>query len=668
MDSQDKQILNEVLLELTLAIGSESNYKKLLKTCLPLILRRLNCIAAGVFTLEDNKINPSFFIPYSFPKSINFQDIVQTLESSVDSFGKQDYLKWSDGMSHSIVFNSKRGMLFMLKRRIRFTQVQINDLIPIVNFLHVALENALEREKRLKLQATLKRLSMVASQSSNGVIITDKEGYVEWINDGFTRVTGYTLNEIQGKKPGSFLQGPKSDPKVIELMQKHLANEEPFEVEIINYTKYKKEYWIQISCNPLYNENNELHGFMAMESDITERKIAESKIIQAKKDAENAQEAEKQFLANMSHEIRTPLNAVIGMTSLLIDTDPTEEQLDYLKTLNTSANFLLKLISDVLDISKIQAGKIDSRISVFDLHNFFHTIHQTFLNKVANSNINVVSNINSNVPRLVKTDEVLLMQILNNLMSNAEKFTEKGKIGFYVSVENSSSQKQMLSVEVYDTGMGISADRLDFIFRKFTQLKDKNRADKRGTGLGLAITKELVELLGGEIAVESELNKGTKFKFKIPIESVAESAHVRQGTSISVASNVSKTNFENCLILVVEDNPINQKYIKRVLEKNSINFEFANNGKEAVAKCRSKKYDLVFMDIQMPIMDGLEACAILRSEENLNQQTCIIALTASALREDKHMALDAGMNAFLTKPFTPKKLLEILKENLAQGS
>ena len=665
MVNQDKQILNEILLELTLAIGSESNYKKILKNCLPLILRRLNCIAAGIFDIEDNKIVPKFFIPFSFPKSNGFEDVIKSCESLNDSYDYREYLQYSDGKSYFIVFNSNRGSLFMLKRRNKFSKIQINDLIPIVNFLHIALENAIEKEKRLKLQKTLRRLSLVASQSTNGVIITNKKGEVEWINEGFTRLTGFTLEEIEGKKPGTMLQGPNSDPKVIELMRYHLNKEEPFDVEIVNYTKHKKEYWIQVSCNPLYNEQQELQGFMAIESDISERKSSEAKLLQAKKDAENAQEAEKQFLANMSHEIRTPLNAVIGMTALLKDTCPTEEQLDYLNTLNTSANFLLKLISDVLDISKIQAGKIDSRISIFDLHKFLNTIHKTFINRLTNSNVKVVCKIDHTVPQFVKADDVLLMQILNNLMSNAEKFTEHGEIGFEASMKNHEEPNSILNLKVFDSGVGISQNRLDFIFRKFTQLKDKNRADKRGTGLGLAITKELVELLGGNIEVESKLNVGTTFQVSVPVVSVqTESGDARQRDSISLKSNSSNINFEDCLILVAEDNPINQKYIKRIFEKNNINYELANDGQETVNMCKLKKYDLIFMDIQMPIMDGLEACSIIRKSENLNKDTCILALTASALREDEHDALEAGMNGFLTKPFTPIKLLEIMKSNL----
>jgi len=667
MVNQDKQILNEVLLELTLAIGSESNYKKILKNCLPLILRRLNCMAAGLFDINRNQVNPIYFIPFSFPKSKEFVDIVKSYESLNDANVRKDFLQYSDGKNFFIVFNNS-GSLFMLKRRNKFSEIQMKDLIPIVKFLHIALGNAFEKEKRSRLQETLSRLSLVASQSTNGVVITNKVGEVEWINEGFTRMTGFTLKDIEGKKPGSILQGPKSDPKVIELMRQHLRKQKPFNVEIINYTKDKKEYWIQISCNPLYNEMQELQGFMAIESDISERKISEANLVQAKKAAENAQEAEKQFLANMSHEIRTPLNAVIGMTSLLLDTDPTTEQLDYLNTLNTSANFLLKLISDVLDISKIQAGKIDSRESLFDLHRFLNTIHLTFVNRSVNQRVQVVSKVDHSVPQFIKADDVLLMQILNNLMSNAEKFTQEGEIGFEISFSKDSEAKGILNVEVFDSGVGISEDRLDFIFRKFTQLKDKNRADKRGTGLGLAITKKLVELLGGEIKVESKVNVGTRFKVTIPVESVENNiGDARQGDSISLQSKDSKVNFENCLILVAEDNPINQKYIKRILEKNNIKYELANNGLETVNMCKITNYDLIFMDIQMPIMDGLEACNIIRQNENLNQNTCIIALTASALREDKRKAIDAGMDGFLTKPFTPVKLLEAMRKNLRQS-
>ncbi|MTB50308.1 PAS domain-containing hybrid sensor histidine kinase/response regulator [Lewinella sp. W8] len=512
--------------------------------------------------------------------------------------------------------------------------------------------------RQRELNKELERLSLVASQTTNGVIITDKEGYLEWVNEGFTKISGFTLEEVIGKRPGDFLQGPETDQEVVEIMRKAIQEHRGFDVEVLNYNKQREPYWIKIICNPMLDEEGKVQGFMAIESDITLRKENEQEILAAKQLAENAQQAEEAFLANMSHEIRTPLNAVIGMVNLLYDTELSEEQLDYVTTLDHSANFLHGLISNVLDIAKIQSGSIDVVVREVRLHNLMENLLATYRNKVLSKPVSVMLQKDAALPDIVLTDPVILQQILNNLLSNAEKFTRQGEIGLSARVVNGKDQA-MLQLSVWDTGEGIPADKLDQVFLKFKQIDAHERANIRGSGLGLAITKELVGLLGGRIEAQSERGKGSTFSVWIPLvvpESAAPESRADQRPAPITSQNTKHMN-----ILVVEDNRINQKYIIKLLEKLGVQQELAENGEDALLKAAATKFDVILMDIQLPGINGYQVTQKIRSTANPNRDTRIIALTASAMRQDVHKAMEAGMNDFLSKPFKPKELIEKLR-------
>jgi PAS domain S-box-containing protein len=512
--------------------------------------------------------------------------------------------------------------------------------------------------RQRELNKELERLSLVASQTTNGVIITDKEGYLEWVNAGFTKISGFTLDEVMGKRPGDFLQGPESDPATIEIMRSAIRKHQGFDVEILNYNKRKEPYWIKIICNPMLNARGEIQGFMAIESDITLRKEYEKEILAAKQLAEKAQQAEEAFLANMSHEIRTPLNAVIGMVNLLYDTNLSEEQLDYITTLDHSANFLHGLISNVLDIAKIQSGNIDVVLKEVRLSPLLDNLVTTYHNKVQGKPVSVMIQRDANLPELVVTDPVILQQILNNLLSNAEKFTRRGEFGLSARVKQENMTPK-LELSVWDTGEGIPPDKLDQIFLKFKQVDAHERANVRGSGLGLAITKELVGLLKGNISVTSSPGQGSKFTVTIPLEVPAEASPAV--TPIARPSAIGTQNIQHMNILVVEDNKINQKYIIKLLEKLGVHQDLAENGAEALTLAAAKKYDIILMDIQLPDINGYEVTRKIRSGQNPNATTKIIALTASAMRQDIHKAMEAGMNDFLAKPFKPKELIDRLK-------
>lgn len=641
-------VLSDVLLELALSIGSQRSSSKLIQKSLPLLLKRLECNTCGLFyTDKDFIIDQQFVVPGIFPKTTFFEKLKNIpIKSNFSLDGQLCYF-----------FKISENECLFLRRKIPFSDIQIKEVKPILYFLVNTLHNLDEKSKREKIEVEVEKLSLVASQSTNGVVITDVEGRLEWINEGFTKVTGWTLEEVKGKKPGEFLQGELTDPDTVQLMQESLSLKKGFDVEILNYHKSGHPYWIQIICNPLIDNNGTITGYMAIESDISIRKQYEEQLITARNQAIEAQRAEENFLANMSHEIRTPLNAVIGMISLLYETNLNEEQLDYIKTLDHSSSFLLGLISNVLDIQKIQSGNVEIVRSTINISAILDNIIMTYEYRVKEKGLKVSISKTENFTNRIISDKTILLQILNNLMSNAEKFTPSGEIGIRAS-QLMWNKKLALQLEVFDTGVGIEPKKKQFLFKKFKQIHAPELTNTRGTGLGLAITKELVEVLQGEITVESTLGKGSVFTVKIPIELPEKNLDKRQKNNESFTEN---NRFSDIKILVVEDNIMNQKFILRLLHKLNIDLDLAENGKQAIEKINGELYDVILMDIQLPDANGFELAEIIRKTENPNKQTKMIALTASALGQDILKAQAVGMDEFLSKPFRPKDLIAKLE-------
>jgi signal transduction histidine kinase/HPt (histidine-containing phosphotransfer) domain-containing protein/ActR/RegA family two-component response regulator len=383
----------------------------------------------------------------------------------------------------------------------------------------------------------------------------------------------------------------------------------------------------------------------------------------AKHRAEAAEEAQKRFLANMSHEIRTPLNAIIGMAHLLYDTRPTVQQLDYLNVIKDSGNHLHNLISDILDYSKIEAGKMEVQAKPFDLIGLVKTLQKTFQMKVEGKPIRVEAFVDTDLDGWVVGDAVLLNQILINLLSNAEKFTDKGKIGVRVGVAEKNINDYLLEFEVYDTGIGIDAQELPRIFEDFQQLDNELKIKYKGTGLGLTITRKLLELQGGTIDVQSRKGRGTTFMFTLKYEKAVNPLTIAapiQAETTQLPTSTGK-------ILIAEDNQMNLKYLTGLLRKWELEYDIALNGKEATEFAAAHPYSLILMDIQMPIMDGNEATLVIRNTQNPNTNVPIIALTASALLDRKARAAATGMTDFVTKPFNPTQLLEKLHQYLPKN-
>lgn len=494
-----------------------------------------------------------------------------------------------------------------------------------------------------------------------GLLEVDNDQIIIRAYDSFCQMLGYSQEEMLGKcAPDLFL--PEEFENILnhEQEERKIGNVSSYELRLRK--KDGSSLWVIVSGIPIFGDDGEVVGSMGIHYDITERKLLEEELQQAKLIAENARQSEKQFLANMSHEIRTPLNAIIGMTHLLFDTRPDKQQYEYLDILKSSADFLLILISDLLDMAKIEAGKLEVHNHPFDLVGLLRTTQRLFQIKTEGRSVELNLMIDGQITGYYVGDDLLLNQILLNLIGNAEKFTENGSIDIIVKRKKQDDEFDWIEFRIEDTGIGIPADKMEMIFQKFKQINSHGHKYK-GTGLGLAITKQLVEIQGGTISVNSRVGFGSKFTFMLPYKK-SETEVLPTTHDIQIAPK----DLKGSRILVAEDNIMNQKYISSLLTKWEIDFVIVSDGKKAIKQAKKQFFDLILMDIQMPVMDGYEASITIRNTSCLNQKTPIVALTASAMIDQKSKAMSAGMNDFVTKPFAPNNLLSILQQYINTSS
>ncbi len=386
-----------------------------------------------------------------------------------------------------------------------------------------------------------------------------------------------------------------------------------------------------------------------------ERSYTQRQIITAREEAENATQAKTNFLSTMSHEIRTPMNAVVGMTHLLLDENPRDDQLKSLQTLKFSADLLLSLINDILDFSKIESGKIELELIDFNLKSMLHGIKAAQRAKAEEKHVKLKLRWDDDVPLMVVGDVTRIGQIVNNLVSNAVKFTQEGEVSIEIELIQEIDNNVQLSFKVRDTGIGISEKQIEAIFEEFSQASSSTTRKFGGTGLGLAITKKLLELQGSRIEVSSEVGVGSVFSFVLDLQ---KSSKVVREAGATESKEDFGHSLEGLRVLLVEDNPVNQYVATRFIKKWEASLEVANHGKEALEMVQQQPYDIVLMDLQMPIMDGYEATKQIRAWEQQEERSpvSIIALTASATLATKDKVKELGMDDFLTKPFDPKEL------------
>lgn len=425
-------------------------------------------------------------------------------------------------------------------------------------------------------------------------------------------------------------------------------------IEYKIYSKNKQLKYLFATMRAVKNSDGKAYKFWGTTQDITELKNKEFELIKAKNEAIQASKAKSEFLSNMSHELRTPINAVIGITNILLQEKPREDQLENLNLLKFSSKNLLTIVNDILDFSKIEAGKIVFEDTSFSIRDLINNIKSVFLTIANDKNITLKLNIASDIPDLLIGDPTRLSQIINNLVSNAIKFTEKGTVEINVFLKEIKNKNYTLIFFVSDTGIGIPENKIKHIFESFTQASSETNRKFGGTGLGLTITKRLIDLQNGNLNVKSEVGKGSVFSFTLKFKKSENNikSHIKELTS---------NNLNGLKVLLVEDNKINTAIALQFLKKWEAIADTAVNGIYAVEKVKNNIYDIILMDLQMPEMDGYEAAKSIRQiDGEYYKKVPIIALTASATIDIKQKCKDSGINDFISKPFEPSDLLQKL--------
>jgi len=673
--------------------------------------------------------------------------------------------------------------------------LNINDFAihdPIIDLLHILktneigmndLKEVLDRFKAQ--QKKLKQLSLIATETINSIIVTNRVGEIEWVNKAFEKVTGYHLQEIKGKKPGSFLQGELSDQNTIRYIGSQIRNGRDFTCELVNYTKSGKPYWIRINGQPLLDSEGNIEQFFAIEEDITEQKEAilklswseekyrgiienmdlglvefdnednvvfcnnsftrmtgydlsyltgkqlsdvlkernpnfepsfrvkrrhggitdvyeieitdrtgeskwllvskallydtqrritgsigihleitwrkrmELKLKRARQEAEESSKAKENFLVNMSHEIRTPMNVIMGMSRHLSGLIKDKKQDELLQSIISAANNLLVIINDVLDISKIEAGKLEIEKVGFRPRKFMQEAKNILSFKAEEKGISFRCELSDDVPEILVGDPFRLNQLLLNLGGNAVKFTEEGSVDCTVLLQRAQGEDVQLRFIIEDTGIGIDQDKIEEVFESFRQESNSVSRQYGGSGLGLTISRELTRLMGGSLHLESQKGLGTRVVLDLPfkIGSAQEIESPEEETEKTGQLNDVK-------ILVVEDNLMNQSLAQSVLESYGAKTLGVSNGNDAINQLSKESFDLVLMDLRMPGMDGFETTQIMRNR--LQLKTPVIALTASTRSELKHDLGKVGINDYLLKPYQEGSLIRKIMNHLGK--
>lgn len=429
-----------------------------------------------------------------------------------------------------------------------------------------------------------------------------------------------------------------------------------FESEFRFITPSGSVKWIYALCKVVESDsNNRPLRMIGVHQDISSRKQSEEQLVRARHSAEAANQAKGQFLATMSHEIRTPMNGIIGFVELLRESELDDTQRKYVETAARSCYALLALLNDILDFSKIESGKLQLKTERFSLRELLSSLEGAVSALTVGKNIHISFITSPDLPEWLEGDETRLRQILMNLLNNAIKFTDEGVVSMETFAERVEG-KLRLEFHVRDSGIGIAGDELRRIFEKFHQLDSSPVRKYGGTGLGLSICQELAQLMGGSIDVESSVGKGSTFIFKLtlPLSSGCQSPAVHDDKPKSLKGKV----------LVVEDDRVNMLVLKQQLSKYGCTVEVAADGREALGKLEADAYDLVFMDCQLPVMDGYEATAAIRTGDGLNRHTPVVALTADAVSTTRDKCFEVGMDAFMMKPISVNQLLEVARRFL----
>ena len=578
----------------------------------------------------------------------------------------------------ALVFKASRGiediyeLTYIRKDGSRFPAVVSVTALrdagdAIIGYLLIGTDNTARKlveeeqkksDQRLRDQQFYTR-SLIES-NIDALMTTDPSGIITDVNKQMEALTDCTRDELIGAPFKDFFTDPdRAEAGIMRVLgEKSLTD-----YELTARARDGKQTVVSYNATTFYDRNRKLQGVFAAARDVTERKRVEAELQQAKAAAESASRTKSDFLASMSHEIRTPMNAIMGIADLLAKTTLTPEQDKYVQIFRRAGDNLLNLINDILDLSKVEAAQLELEQTGFSLADHLDKVIEIVSAKAQEKGLLLICEIAPSVPNELIGDPARLRQVLLNLLGNAIKFTQSGQVHLHVTTDRNAAVPTALRFTVSDTGIGIAPDKLARIFERFTQADSSTTRRFGGSGLGLTISRRLVELMGGRIWVDSSLGKGSTFVFAVPFELSAATGRpliVSLGTDAALSLPALR-------ILMVEDSPDNCTIAIAYLEDTPYVIDIAENGEIALEKFKTGNYNLVLMDRQMPVMDGLAATCAIRAWEHGNhlEPTPIIALTASALKGDREKCLAAGCTAFLTKPIRQDVLLQAIAENSA---
>jgi len=508
--------------------------------------------------------------------------------------------------------------------------------------------------ERREFEDQLRKLSRAVEQSPAAVVIADRKGIIEYVNPRFVEMTGYASDEVLGQNP-SFLKSGMHDDAFYKHFWETILAGNPWQGEFCNRKKNGEIYWERAHVAPVRNARGEITHFVSLKEDVTESRRAAEELRTAKEAAEAASLAKSRFLATMSHEIRTPMNGVLGMTDLLLQTPLTGEQRRFAEIAKRSGEALLDLINNILDFSRIEAGKLELEEIDFDLQRTVEDAVELLGERAHRKGLELACLIDSATPSALRGDPGRLRQVLLNLLGNAVKFTERGEVVIRVAPERNGERPVVLRFEVSDTGAGIPPHARKKIFESFTQADGSTTRKYGGTGLGLSISRQLVGAMGGEIGVESEEGKGSTFWFTARFDKPEEKSPVLP---------VPCLDLQRIRVLIVDDNATNRSILSRQITHWGIRNEAVEGGNEALAalrgaKAEGKPFDLAILDMQMPVMDGLQLAQAISADPAI-RGVHLIMLSSLGLRGDAREARQAGILGYLTKPVLPSVLYDCI--------
>ena len=487
-----------------------------------------------------------------------------------------------------------------------------------------------------------------------GLLEVTPDGKILRANEAFCEMSGFSAEELKGKDGGDLLLDPEEQERMkVRNDSRIRGKEDVYELRVFNKNK-ETRYWL-VSAAPLLGDDGEVHGSIGIHWDITHMKELEFELKEARRKAEESSRAKAMFLANMSHEIRTPLNGIVGMAEQLAQTQLDGNQRYFTEIMRSASSTLLSIINDILDISKIESGKFSIETTSFNLNDNIRKTLSIFEEKAKQSNILFEVDLMDDRGTMHLGDPHRVNQILFNIVGNAIKFTQAGYVRVTSKLTRGENDICFVSFCVQDTGVGMDMAYLAKVFEAFSQEDASITRKFGGSGLGLSIARSIIQIMGGTIQIESEKGKGTRVDIRIPMRISNE----KTKQEIVEMTDLQKS-LKGLRVLAVEDNELNRMVLQIILKKCEVVVSIAHNGQEAIDMIQEQEFDIVLMDVQMPIVDGLEATKYIREELKLT--TPIIGLSANAMREEVEICKQAGMNDYLVKPYSERTLVEVMKK------